>query len=128
MKTLDEVIIGIKEQMGLGDPILIDALHYLKEYQEIKQHLACMDRGEIRGNATQVTNNPPLTWEDLRQMKGKPVWIHFNNGTKGHWDIVRDIGRIYEGEDRDMWMWFYVGDKKAKTTYGKWQAYKKKRE
>ena len=34
MRTLDEVIIGIKEQMGLGDPILIDALHYLEEYKE----------------------------------------------------------------------------------------------
>lgn len=35
MMTLDEVIIGIKEQMGLGDPILIDALYYLKEYQKL---------------------------------------------------------------------------------------------
>lgn len=35
MMTLDEVIIGIKEQMGLGDPILIDALYYLKEYRKL---------------------------------------------------------------------------------------------
>lgn len=35
MLTLDEVIIGIREQIGLGDPILIDALYYLKEYRQI---------------------------------------------------------------------------------------------
>lgn len=34
MNTLDEVIIGIREQIGLGDPILIDALYYLKAYKE----------------------------------------------------------------------------------------------
>ena len=37
MKTLDEVIIGIREQMGFGDPVLIDALHYLKEYRQQKK-------------------------------------------------------------------------------------------
>ena len=35
MNTLNEVIIGIKEQMGLGDPILIDALQYLQEYRKL---------------------------------------------------------------------------------------------
>ena len=35
MKTLDEVIEGIRDQIGLGDPVLIDALHYLKEYRSI---------------------------------------------------------------------------------------------
>lgn len=30
-----------------------DALHYLKEYQEIKQHLACLDSHTLHGDETE---------------------------------------------------------------------------
>lgn len=48
MMTLDEVIIGIKEQMGLGDSVLIDALYYLKELQELKNTRIYIPEGYIR--------------------------------------------------------------------------------
>ena len=34
MKTLDEVIDGLRDRMGFGDPVLVDAIHYLKEYRD----------------------------------------------------------------------------------------------
>lgn len=147
MKTLDEVI-KAKElcndhkfrchecsyydddnEVGCrSDDLDADALHYLKEYRETKEHLACMDKGEIRGDATQVTNNPPLKWDELKQHLGKPVWLEIPLRYIGRWDIVRHIGSIYEGEDKDEWMWFYAEDMKSKTQYGiSWQAYRKER-
>ena len=128
MRTLDEVIKGLSNYPDLENEdivqvnadIIVDALHYLKDYQRYQNtpsrimHMALCD-----------AENDPLTWEELKGMEGKPVWVK-RTGKIGHWDIVRRTGRIYEGEDPDMWMWFYVGDKKQKTMYGKtWQAYRK---
>ena len=91
MKTLDEVIKAFEICIGyycsnaehdvcpyLGESDIgcmkepeKDALHYLKEYRETKKHLACLDAAEIRGDDTQVVNNPSLTWEELKTMEGK---------------------------------------------------------
>ena len=68
MKTLDEVIDGVGECAKYPDcPLCMyggqmcmwiqDALHYLKEYR------------------TDLEDNPPLSWDELQQMKYKPVWI-----------------------------------------------------
>ena len=85
MRTLDEVIKAVEEDLECANvsyPETFydydnhkDALYYLKEYRETKKHLACLDAAEIRGDDTQVVNNPPLTWDELRQMEGKPVWV-----------------------------------------------------
>lgn len=71
MKTLDELINALERCLDTscdgnckdcaydtgrgicGDEREMDTLHYLKEYREVKRHLACMDSGEIRGEATQ---------------------------------------------------------------------------
>ena len=85
MRTLDEVIKAVEEDLECANvsyPETFydydnhkDALYYLKEYRETKKHLACLDAAEIRGDDTQVVNNPLLTWDELRQMEGKPVWV-----------------------------------------------------
>lgn len=72
MKMLDEVIEGLMDQMGLGDTIIADALHYLKEYHDIK---ATMDWHEEMEVIRDGIVNSPLTWDELRKMVGKPVWI-----------------------------------------------------
>ena len=76
MKTLDEMIKALEKCTSYGNSCLNcpydkgykcfkarekDCLYYLKEYREMKNHLACMDNGEIRGDDTQVVNNPPLS-------------------------------------------------------------------
>ena len=144
MKTLDEVIKKFElcnsysydmcnsscpyfDDKCACDP---DALYYLLEYQEMKEHLACLDDGEIRGDDTQVVNNPPLSWDELRQMEGKAVWIdsvplvrrwviikkfHPIGGNKNLFDMeVEDGGHfLRKNMRRDDPAW--------------WQAYRKER-
>lgn len=101
MKTLDEVIF---EAPYSPTPWEADAIHYLREYK-IKRNMiftriqACDNREkrlqeEIALYQEAVKNceaaeskyrqlaqdlrevgNPPLTWDELRTMVGKPVWI-----------------------------------------------------
>lgn len=76
-----------------------DALYYLLEYREMKEHLACLDDSEIRGDDTQIVNNPPLTWDELKDMEGKPIWLesHGNITEFTGWAIINEIlsDRIY---------------------------------
>lgn len=125
MKTLDEVIIGIKEQMGLGDPILIDALHYLKEYKDYQDTMCALpDYYEWIHSA----DNPPLTWDELRQMEGKPVWIYepYNGEWHGNWAVICSVGEYDFNDDPYMSMTddsFYL-----KSGCGtRWQAYRKEK-
>lgn len=149
MKTLDEVIkayeicIGYhcsnaehdvcpyfcESDMGCMKEPEKDALHYLKEYRETKKHLACLDDAEIRGDNTQVVNNTPLTWDELRTMEGKPVWVEYNfhisNDKFRRWCIIREFKPWHDTEiiitDNG-----FVLSKNEQVTY--WQAYRKERE
>ena len=118
MKTLDEVIkaLEICWEQGtcnkecpymMAEPSCglrreLDALHYLKEYRETKKHLACLDDAEIRGDNTQVVNNPPLSWQELQQMTGKPVWVellyHHPEQKYKYWDVIKRFDAV-EGYD-----------------------------
>ena len=91
MRTLDEVIEIASDWTNGFDESSIEKqmLHYLKEYLETKKHLACLDDVEIRGDNTQVVNNPPLTWDELRLMKGKPVLVVVDG--KERWRIIREV-------------------------------------
>ena len=95
MITLDEVIEIASDWTNGFDEMSIEKqmLHYLKEYRETKKHLACLDDAEIRGDNTQVVNNPPLTWDELKTMEGKPVWIEADNGQEQfkHWFIIDEF-------------------------------------
>lgn len=81
MKTLDEVIRKIEacieadghcpacpyevsESCGDMDA---DALYYLKEYQTLQfSYIKAM---------ADLEDNPPLTWDELKTMEGKSVWL-----------------------------------------------------
>jgi len=78
-----------------------DALHYLKEYQDTKNALDAerektieaycqwkdaKEKLEMQTSKTmwvdshfqfEISDNPPLTWDELKTMKGKPVWIEY---------------------------------------------------
>lgn len=111
MKTLDEVIIGIREQMGFGDPILVDALHYLKEFQGLSKMW--------NNKLDKEQENPPLDWETLKQMVEKPIWVE-EKGMLSIWIIIRDVTEN----------WLYSTDCNAyhHEEYGKiWNAYRKER-
>ena len=59
----------------------IHAQYYLEEYKKICNTLLI--------NVTNLLNNKPLTWEELKQMRDKPVWIQ--EGDHGYWIIIESF-------------------------------------
>ena len=78
-----------------------DALHYLKMLRD----MTC-GTSQILRNTSQITCpkchsefvilpdiNTPLTWDELKTMEGKPVWIEADNGQEQfkHWFIIDEF-------------------------------------
>ena len=134
MKTLDEVIkmaescfeypdctgcvyVGIHELCGLD--WATDALHHLKEYKRVQGRIEKIAIGNIEDTLAKL-DNPPLTWDELKKMEGKPVWVEEDYGYK-HWEIIDGVHE----EDAS----FEAEYSFSKDTYGtEWQAYRKERE
>ena len=140
MKTLDEVIEAQETCLrGACDKcsydnsnfdicdvkLQSDVLYYLKEYREMKKHLACLDDAEIRGDDTQIINNPPLTWDELKNMEGKPVWIENDYSRFCGWEMVERLGtnKWLTGEIFETSGGFYRKEDQDRT----WNAYRKER-
>ena len=134
MKTLDEVIKNLEDarvqvETGTGywvdyrdnDDLKADALHYLKEYRLHKEDIAAA-QDELSAfhcwMKEQEKDKLPLTFDELKGMEGKPVWICADYG-RCSWGIIDDVydDEIYiDGEDYDK-----------KDIGAKWQAYRKER-
>lgn len=75
-------------------------------------------------------DNPPLTWERLKQMEGRPVWVEekysFSDEWYGRWEVIDSVwNNELNGE-----LYLYMTDEECryKNTYGTlWKAYRKKR-
>lgn len=137
-----------KEKYGLCGDQKLDALHYLKEYRDRKETLRNWtekaiseqqnlsdaitfmqayrddkdDLTALRAYWKEQHENNALTWEELKQMEGKPVWVEIGDGSRG-WVIIRKITDtgIVSGSDG------FIG---IATAYGMdttWQAYRKER-
>lgn len=109
MKTLDEVIFEAPYTPTSWE---VDALSYLKEYKELSK--MWNDRLD------KENSNSALTWEQLKQMEGKPVWYE-HEFWKG-WII---LGKVEQGVNCEMIpdreeRWYIVKDGSAK-------AYRKER-
>lgn len=107
MKTLDEVIVELENYPVVGgttltfDVIVVperslnNALHYLKEYKNTDENYKraishvteVIDHYEKMVADYLSVNNPPLTWEELKAMEGKPVWVEME-GYKHNRGIV----------------------------------------
>ena len=128
MKTLDELIQALEictthmrcvgvcpyHKDGCTDYRMEkDALYYLKEYQRYQNtpsrmvHMAVCDEAE--------RENEPLTWEEMQNMEGNPVWItHFG------WDVIDGVGN-------DSLNTAYGITYKRDDMGTEWQAYRKER-
>ena len=129
MKTLDEVIIALEvctsgycSHPKHGDcPYLderndcdtrqrkLDALQWLKGYR------AHIELDKLRDKCE--TENDPLSWDELRTMEGKPVWVE----PCKEWMLITEIETephiwllSLDGLDYDM-------------SLHEWQAYRKER-
>lgn len=143
MKTLDEVIKNLEDGTEHLSAMLIsmetwtDALHCLQDYKK--------DREDPDGDHQQLEKarallqeffaNPLLTWDELKTMEGKPVWV--------------EERLMIDGKERHDNRWFLVGkvtdkfmdgtDLEAELRYKRcdyafdfpehdhWQAYRKER-
>lgn len=111
--TLDEVIAELEDE-GL----FADALYYLKEYRSLDS---------LDAVAFPEDDNPAMTWNELKGMEGKPVWVEME-GYKHNWGIVMNQdernGRLCLcGYDKVPIRIEINEDGEGKT----WQAYRKER-
>lgn len=58
-----------------------DALTYLRGYREVLPEYAQMK--------ADAALNTPLTWDELKTMEGKPVWVAVDG--KERWRIIREV-------------------------------------
>ncbi len=102
MKTLNEVIDIMEHPMygadegfvEIAEDDIADALHYLKAHKNqqdfyddgIKRTTEMIDKCEKTVAEYLAVNNPPLTFEEVCEMVGMPVWMELNY-VKG-WRLV----------------------------------------
>lgn len=131
----------------MTDCIFADTLHYLKEYRSDKLQYEA-DRklweaalfGKVKeceeARARYIaklkeldigTLNDPLTWDELKQMKGKPVWVEAESLSVGVSPYWKDW-YIIKSFSNDEFMYCNDGFEWAKEMQGRlWQAYRKER-
>lgn len=135
MKTLDEVIKACEETVSdvdrgvdiegcyLGATETRDALHYLKEYRRYQNtpsrngHMALVDFEESQ-------KNEPLSWDELRTMEEKPVWLVNTATEEAEWVFVGEW--LDDDEMRICRMWRDYAQYISREFYGNiWKAYRK---
>ena len=130
MKTLDEVIkaleyctgfdfVRCQDCPGYCEPdcgTQNDALQYLKMYRELADDSEAF---------AEWKENPALTWDELRNMEGKPVWV-VPEAEKGYWFVIEFFhNNPYYGGDRVCFTNDVIFNR---CDLGKtWQAYRKER-
>lgn len=130
---------------GIG-PVCIeemakDAVHYLVEYRACQQHMEVVE--QIRQDAVRqrdahikalgdLKRNDPLTWDELRQMEGKPVWVEYNfwiadkeaRDKSKRWCIIREFKPWHDTEIIITDNGFVLSKNEQVKD---WQAYRKER-
>ena len=143
MKTLDEAIAYFDNQTQQRhvyltedtEDIYNDALHYLKELKSERERKSQMleeahkaIEAEKKRLLEAFMENPPLTWDELKQMECKPVWVEYGNfamSRKGKTKIWLLVDK-FEGKYVYMrncigTQYFFNKDEEY------WQAYRKER-
>lgn len=139
MKTLDEVIKANEccdhgepdsrcedcPYNGIGTCCLereSDALHYLKEYKDAYGNVIASMNYHLR-KIHELEQNDPLTWQELKQMVGKPVWVEHKHYSK--WLIVYEVYENTIVLDGNGCYTQYFSDDNDKEV--RWKAYRKER-
>ncbi len=125
-----------------------DALYYLKMYRSDMQMYAenqkhweteLMQKIKDFGDAKERyiaklkelnigTLNEPLSWDELRQMEGKPVWVEGSAFAYGFWAIPYCFENSGGNEYVFMWGDQYWREEMRDADDGiSWQAYRKER-
>ncbi len=126
-----------------GDPYRDDVLHYLKMYRsdQIQWEAAREDwnekwetffvaRERHLDAVKELKRNDPLSWSELQQMVGKPVWMEYNlhisdrDARSRMWIIVQKIMPWRQDDELIYYSGFVFGKKEIGKS---WQAYRKER-
>ena len=123
MKTLDEVIFETPYTMT---PWEENAIYYLKEYHDYMKNEIIELQEEMKKQKEMIEFlEKPLTWDELKTMEGKPVWVvQFDNFSFSEWDLIHAVleDQIWLSDGNGT-TFFY-----NKITMGEtWQAYRKER-
>ena len=100
-----------------------DALWICKEDKD--------DLTALRAYWAERQENRPLTWDELKGMEGKPVWVEYNlhlsdkDARSRMWIIVQKIMPWRYNNELIYYSGFVFGKKEIGKT---WQAYRKERE
>lgn len=88
--TIDEAIEHCEEiaqdcELGEKPTVCADEHRQLAEWlRELKEY-----------KTKNQENNEPLTWEELKKLKGKPVWVEekysFSDGWYGQWEVIDEF-------------------------------------
>ena len=107
--SLSDVIYAMEKRQQTEDwDVRRDAIHYLKLFQ-------------IDKTFDKLKENPPLTWDELLYMKGKPVWLDMD---EAKWIVILSIGTLEDGTR----MFTDSKDFYDMKDYGKkWMPYRKER-
>ena len=95
-----------------------DVIKYLTAYKDDKNDLTA-----LRAYWAEQQENNPLTWDELKSMEGKPVWVEHMYYKK--WLIVKDVYKdsiIFDGNGFYTQLFSDDNDKEIR-----WQAYRKER-
>lgn len=125
MKPLTEVIAILAE--GIADveayDAIDDALYYLREYHDNYGNLIASMNHHLR-KIKELEQNDPLTWNELKEMVGKPVWMETPEWSE--WMLLnyidQDKSELYF---RDKWGNGFSCNIRNHLT---WHAYPKERE
>ena len=127
MKTLDEVIFEAPYTMT---PWEENAIYYLKEYRDHMKNEIIELQEEVKKQKEMIEFlEKPLTWDELKQMEGKPVWVEHEGYTPG-WEIVENNGAVrgsagdFTGRFVETNMSILRKEEQGIT----WQAYRKERD
>ena len=125
MYSLEQVIFFLEQRQQTEDWNIRDqAITYLKGYLEVLPEYAHMKLDAVK--------NDPLTWDELKQMEGKPVWIEeqysFDEEWYGHWEVISSFCDDEFVDDPDPVVYMTDDEVRHKNDLGKtWQAYRKER-
>ena len=141
MKTLDEVIRRIeiyknnfdekgcfdchyREDDCVDNCFLENVLYHLNKYKEA-QDIIFPDYVALKEYWAHEQENPPLSWEELKAMEGKPVWLEVKYQNPDtiykYWTIVKYFDS-HEGEDL---VFTGTGFYHRSLLGTNWQAYRK---
>lgn len=126
--SLEKVIEAMELRQEKEDwDIRRDAIEYLKDYKdkENRYHDEIKKTEDFRmmyiHAIADFEDNPPLTWDDLLKMKGKPVWLDM---PEPKWIIILNVGVMQDGTK----IFITENEFYDMKDYGvKWMPYRKER-